>query len=203
MNKFDQSAEVWEAEPRRLASARQIYEAIAEKTDLTQYKSVADYGTGTGLLMIHIQPFVEKIIGFDNSKGMLEQLDKKIEKAKFTNVSAVFHDADKDKLPQEAFDLFVSSMTFHHINKVENFIQEAYNSLLPGGKFLIADLVSEDGSFHTGGSEGIFHLGFDKTEFEEMMQKAGFVNIEIKEIFTIEKGKGNYPIFLASGNKKA
>ncbi len=201
MSTFDKTAEIWEAEPRRLASANDIYKAIAQHTSLEQYKSVADYGTGTGLLLIHIQPFVEKITGFDNSKGMLDQLEKKIKKSGLKNITVVFNDADKDELPQEQFDLFVSSMTFHHIQKVEQFIKKAYNSLLPEGKFFIADLESEDGSFHAQSTEGIFHLGFDKEQFALMMKNAGFKNIKTETIFSITKFEKQFPVFLASGQK--
>ena len=200
-SRFDTIAEIWDSHPRRVNIATKTFEAIKEKVQFSENMIVADIGTGTGLLLIHFQEFVKEIEGFDNSQGMVDVFTEKVKKAGIENAKASLFDADKDILPQNKYDLLVSNMTFHHISDISDFMKNAYNSLKQGGKICIADLVSEDGSFHSYSDDTIKHLGFDLSEFKEIMQKVGFKNIEVKEIFSIEKEAHSYPIFLAYGEK--
>ena len=201
MSRFDKVAEIWDANQRILQTAEKIYKAIAESLCLCDDKNVADIGTGTGLLLIHIQPFVKEITGFDNSEGMLAELDKKAEKANLKNVKTKLFDADKDKMPENYFDLVVSSMTFHHIKNIENYLKNIYNSLTERGEICIADLETEDGMFHSEPNEDIRHLGFDKKEFNDMMINAGFKETSVITLFSIDKEGKKYPVFLAYGKK--
>ncbi len=201
MSRFDEIAKVWDAKPRRLEGARLVFEAIKSKININKNWIVADYGTGTGLLLIHFQPFVKKLFGFDNSESMLKMLDKKVKEASIKNVSRVLHDADKENLPENKFDLFVSRMTLHHISDVQNVLKQAYKSLKFGGKLAIADLETEDGTFHSEPNESIKHFGFNKFEFVEMLKNAGFKNINCETIFSIDKGIKKYPVFLAYAEK--
>lgn len=200
MNRFDKVADVWE-NSRRMGSAEQIYKAIANKIELTSEMKVADIGTGTGLLLIHILPHIGEISGYDNSAKMLKQLDEKIEKADLKNVKSVFFDADKDKFSEKDYNLLVSSMTFHHIQNVSDFFKEIYSATAKGGQIAIADLETEDGSFHSNPDDSIKHLGFDKSEFKLMIEEAGFVNVEVESIFKLKKDNRDYPIFLATAMK--
>lgn len=201
INRFNKSAKDWDASQRRVQQAKMIFNAIAEKVDLNKNMTVLDIGTGTGLLLMQFADKVKKIIGIDNSEGMLKQLHEKIKQENYTNIETKFFDADKNKLPENMYDLVVSSMTFHHIDDIPKFLKEIYKSLKPGGKIGIGDLETEDGSFHSNHDESIKHFGFDKNNFSEIMQKAGFKNISVKTIFTIEKQEKKYPIFLAYGEK--
>ena len=201
MNRFDTFAGVWDEKPERIRGARNIYEAICEKVKISGNETVADYGTGTGLLLIHFQQVVKEIHGYDNSLSMLSELEQKIQNHTLENVKTVYHDADFEDLPSQKFDLFVSSMTFHHISNISEFIGKAYKSLKSGGKFAIADLETEDGTFHSDPDESIKHLGFDKNEFAQIMEKTGFTAVECKTIFSIPKEDKSYNVFLAYGEK--
>ena len=201
MSRFDDIAKNWDAHPRRLLQAEKIFSAIEQKVKLNKQMQVLDIGTGTGLLLIHFISKVKHITGIDNSKGMLNMLKEKAEKAKIDNIDYLFFDADKDTLPENKFDLAVSSMTFHHIEKVEDFLKEIYKSLKSGGKICIGDLETEDGSFHSNPDENIKHFGFDKAEFSKMLKKTGFKNTSVETIFEVEKPQKNYPVFFAYGEK--
>ena len=137
MSRFNEIAKKWDAHPRRLLQAEKIFSAIEQKVKLNKQMQVLDIGTGTGLLLIHFISKVKHITGIDNSEGMLNMLKEKAEKAKIYNIDYLFFDADKDSLPENKFDLVVSSMTFHHIEKVEDFLKEIYKSLKSGGKICI------------------------------------------------------------------
>ncbi len=201
MSRFNEIAKKWDAEPRRLFQAEKIFKAIEQKVRLTGTMHVLDIGTGTGLLLMHFITKVGKITGIDNSEGMLQMLKEKSEKAKVDNIDFMLFDADRDALPENTYDLAVSSMTFHHIENIRSFLKEIHKSLKPGGKICIGDLETEDGNFHTNPDTSIKHFGFDKKDFAEMMQYAGFKHISVETIFEVEKPHKNYPIFLAYGEK--
>jgi len=202
MNRFNELAQIWDLEPRRLKTVEQIFDGIQSKIKFTKEMNVADIGTGTGLLLLHIQPFVKHITGFDNSETMLTVFEEKVKKSGFENVSSKLHNADNENLPESEFDLVVSSMTFHHIENTYEYLKKVYSALKPGGEICIADLESEDGTFHSEITPDIHHFGFDKQIFEDLMEKTGFQNCETKTICYIERENKKYPIFMGYGKKK-
>ena len=66
----------------------------------------------------------------------------------------------------------------------------------PGGWIAIADLESEDGSFH---DEPVPHLGFAPAGFLATMQQAGFEAVSHQRVHVMQKPPGgrSYPIVLA------
>lgn len=201
MNKFDDIAERWDAEQGRINLARNIFKAIRRKVKLDKKMTVADIGSGTGLLLMQAEPFVKEITGYDNSEGMLEELRKKIETQKCKHCKVEAFDADKDRLPEAGFDLIISSMTFHHIADIKRFAKVMYQALRSGGKFAVGDLESEDGSFHSD-NFSVKHFGFDPKVFITHFEKAGFVNTSYERIYINKKRGKDFPVFLAYGEKK-
>ena len=68
------------------------------------------------------------------------------------------------------------------------------------GTIALADLDSEDGSFHSENT-GVHHFGFDREEIVSWAKSAGFKNICIDEVSIAQKPYGDYPIFLLTAQK--
>ncbi len=201
MNRFNKIAQIWDANPRRLFMAEEIFNAIRAKIDLQPNMKVADIGTGTGLLLIQFLPYVEKIFGYDNAPEMLKVLAEKTQKAQVFNVETVLFNADNDSFLEKEFDLFVSSMAFHHIQDVENLFVKIYKATKQGRKIAIADLEKEDGTFHSEIDDSIKHFGFEKEHFFAFIENAGFKNIQVETIFSTQREGKSFPIFLATAEK--
>jgi cyclopropane fatty-acyl-phospholipid synthase-like methyltransferase len=56
---FDAVAASWDQEPRRVKLARDVVEAIRRELPLTPEMEVLDYGCGSGLVTLGLQPFVK------------------------------------------------------------------------------------------------------------------------------------------------
>lgn len=202
---FDKEAASWDDKPARVKIIRDIAEAIAATIRLTTAMDVLDFGCGTGLLTLQLQPFVHSIIGIDSSQGMLDVLNSKIKEQNLTNVKTSFFDIEKDGALRGNYHLITSSMTLHHIKNVPPALDQFYNILLPGGMLCIADLDSDDGEFHEN-NDGVFHFGFNRKNLAGIMEEAGFRDITARTAATVTKpvqgGKmREFTVFLITGKK--
>lgn len=202
---FEKEAAKWDASPTRVRLAESVAAAIISEMPLSKEMDALDFGCGTGLLTLKLQPLVKAITGVDSSPGMLSVFRNKIEAQGLTNVRAQFVDFEKGARVEGGYDLIVSSMVIHHVPDTLALFKEWFSLLRPGGKVCFADLDTEDGAFH-GDNTGVFHLGFDRGKLRLLLQEAGFHNIRDTTATTVSKdieGQGvrEFSIFLISAAK--
>jgi len=205
-SRFDHAAATWDEHPPRIAMTRAIAAAILAQVPVTTAMTALDFGCGTGLLTIGLQPHVRSIIGVDTSSGMLEVLNEKIAAMGLTNVEARQFDLTSAPLPDQPVDLIVSAMALHHVADVPHLLQVFSQLLAPGGYLAIADLEVEDGSFHED-KDGVHHSGFDPDELADQLRQLGFQHLQVTTAHTMERpspeGARRYPIFLVSAQKSS
>ena len=202
---FDQEAASWDERPQRVKLAKDVADAIVRLGGVHPTMDVLDFGCGTGLLTLQLQPQVRSITGVDSSRGMLEILNGKISGRKLANARAVLCDLENGGALPGKYDLVVSSMTLHHIPEVAPLLAHFYGVLAPGGCLCIADLDDEGGRFH-GDNTGVFHFGFERDVLRRCFAEAGFVNIVDDTAAEIVKNDDNGPparfsVFLMAGKK--
>ncbi len=202
---FDKEAAAWDQNPGRVKLADEVADTIIREIKPTRDMDVLDFGCGTGLVTLRLQPFVKTITGADSSKGMLSVLQNKVSRSDFKNVKIQFVDFDKGERVAGEFHLVVSSMTLHHIHDIAPLFRQMYDLLHPGGIFCISDLDKEDGSFH-GDNTGVLHFGFDRQHLKGLLEKAGFKEIRDVTAAAVEKesegrGKRRFTVFLMRGRK--
>jgi predicted SAM-dependent methyltransferase len=73
----------------------------------------------------------------------------------------------------------------HHVNNTRDILRNFYDMLNPGGYLSIADLYTEDGSFHGDNFTG--HKGFDPEHFSAIIAETGFKEIKHRKCFTLQK----------------
>ncbi len=200
MSRFDQLAREWDEKPERVENAKKIGKAILENIPVSKAWNTMDFGAGTGLLTFYIQPHVKHIDAIDNSKGMLEVLTEKIQKAKVNNITPLLKDLEKDDLGENKYDLIISSMTLHHIKDIEPFLKKLYQSLKQNGYIAIADLEEEEGTFHSD-NEGVYHFGFNKEKIKSTFENIGFKDVKVFTVNKIIKESKEYPVFLLVARK--
>ena len=197
MSTFDKKAANWDSGDIRVNGAKKIADAIEKKIELTQDMEVLDFGVGTGLLGFEVAKKVKQVYGVDTSAGMLAKLQEK--NSETLNIIPIQQDIIQKPLKQK-FDGIVSSMTLHHVENLEEFFRTIRENLKENGFIAIADLEEEDGTFHSD-NEGVHHFGFEEQKLREVVEQAGFKDIVIENINTINKPHRDFGVFLLTARK--
>jgi SAM-dependent methyltransferase len=199
---FDEKAVEWDADDRRIQLSSAIGSSILEHIPLDDRMDVLDFGTGTGLISAFVAPQVNRIVAVDTSEAMLAELAAKQELR--GKVEAACVDITKSPLCAR-FDLVISAMAMHHVPDTAELIQSFADHLKPCGRLALADLDTEDGSFHPEEAAGVFHHGFDRGELQGLLEMCGFGDIHFFTAHTVIKDEKRYPVFLvtATASQKA
>ena len=196
-DKFALKAKEYDALQRRVDTAQTIAAKIKQDINLNKDMHLIDFGSGTGLLLEALAKDVKKITAIDISPSMIEVLSKKKLPCQ---IDIQKLDLTKNNLDIKA-DGIVSSMTMHHIKDVKALLKKFYNMLKDKGFIAIADLDTEDGTFHSVDT-GVEHFGFNREEFKNWLKEAGFKDIKIKDAATISKPHKSFTLFLVTAIKK-
>ena len=162
-----------------------------------------DYGAGTGLLGLALQPRAAEVTLVDVSREMLAVASEKIAAARLDNVRTLRLDLSLDSPPDLRVDLVCTLMTMHHVPDTRRVLRAFHALLAPGGVVCIADLDREDGSFHGAGFTG--HRGFLRDELRAELEASGFRDVHFETVVEIAKerpeGPHSYPVFLATARR--
>ena len=198
LDDFDARAASWDDDPAKVARARDIADAILREVPLADSMVALEYGAGTGLLGFMLRHRIADLTLADISEGMLEVAAKKIAAARDPHMRAVKLDLLAGPPPERRFDLIFSAMTLHHIPDTQGILRRFRAVLKEPGCLCIADLDTEDGSFHGEGFDG--HLGFNRDRLAAMTRAAGFASVRIVTACEMTKEAAGaartYPIFL-------
>ncbi|PLX71359.1 MAG: hypothetical protein C0602_01785 [Denitrovibrio sp.] len=206
MSVFDKRAGDWDKKTRRVKLAKDVVEAIIKHAKPQKGMNLADFGAGTGLIMLGLADYAESMTGYDNSEGMLQVLREKAEDAGMKNLTAKYFDIKTSDFPLDAYEMMTCSMVAHHLDDPEVFFAKAYDGLKFGGKLCVADLVKTDVPFHEEAQEGVvYDDGFDLEWVKESLHQCGFITVEIHQAAVIEKERNGetleFPVFLAVAEK--
>lgn len=201
---FDSKARSWDVDPAKRERARRVAEEIRSAVPDLSRRAVLEYGAGTGLLGLELQPHVARITLADSSREMLAVAEEKIAAAGARNATATFLDLAEGPAPAEArFELVCTLLTLHHIPDTDAILRAFHGLLTPGGVLCVSDLDAEDGSFHGAGFSG--HHGFDRKDLAARLERAGFRGVRFSTVQEVRKESGgatrSYPLFLAIADR--
>ena len=202
---FNKGSMQWDADLSRVKLADGVAAAIIREVHLSNDMDALDFGCGTGMVTLRLQPLVGTITGADSSQGMLAVLEDKIRTQGLTNIRTALVDFEKGDRLAGKFHLIVCSMTLHHVPDTAALFRLWHEMLLPGGYLCFADLDTEDGSFHSD-KTGVFHFGFARKHLRELLHGAGFSEVRDTPAATMSrnvegKGKVDFPVFLMVARK--
>ena len=205
--RFDQAAASWDEAPHRVEMARNIAAAMLAQVPVRPAMTAIDFGCGTGLLTLALQPAFRQITGIDSSPGMIGQLQEKIARGNIESVDTCLLDLTVASPPEDLrADVIVSAMALHHIQDIAQLLRIFSAMLLPGGYLALADLDREDGSFHADAS-GVHHAGIHREWLMNELEQLGFADVQASTAHVVQREdpqggqQKRYPIFLVSGRR--
>jgi ubiquinone/menaquinone biosynthesis C-methylase UbiE len=202
-NEFDLKAREWDKNQMHVERATAIAQAIEKAIPLNTHLKALEFGAGTGLLSFLLAGRLGEITLMDNSVEMINVVREKINDQEIQHMKPVLLNLEQENYPDH-FDIIYSQMVLHHVDDVTGMLRKFYRMMNPGGYLAIADLYSEDGSFHGGGFTG--HKGFDVELLAAELAGDGFINITHQTCFTVQKitesGQvKDFPVFLIVAGK--
>lgn len=200
MATFDERAKDWDT-PDKVRRAEEVAAAIAAAVPMTRSMRAIEIGAGTGLLGLHFADRVGSLLLTDPAAGMLEVAGEKLRRGGMANVSTRRFELTADPPPDGSFDLAISLLALHHIKDTAAAVRALYALLGPGGRLAMADLDTEDGTFHSAEAEGIHHLGFDRGAIATLAREAGFADVRFSTATRIEEDGRTYPLFLLTARR--
>ncbi|MDP1623056.1 MAG: class I SAM-dependent methyltransferase [Bacteroidales bacterium] len=204
MSEFDEKAKQWDQNQMHLERTKAVAGEILKIIPVTPSLKALEFGAGTGLLSFFLKDHFAHITLMDTSVEMLKMAKEKLVAGDHGKIKTLFFDLEKSVYTGEPFDIIFTQMVMHHISDVNAILEKFFQMLTPGGYLAIADLYSEDGSFHDPGME--VHHGFDPGELSVVLKTIGFENLAGKECFVIRKEisagtSKEYPVFLLTARK--
>lgn len=205
MNEFDIKAAEWDMNPMHWDRSEAIANEIKSLIPLNKGMSAMEYGAGTGITSFLLKDYVKEILLMDNSSEMVKVMNSKIAATNVKNMTAINFDLEHNDYTGGKFDIIYTQMVLHHVINIDNIITRFQALLNPGGYLAIADLYTEDGSFHGEGFDG--HLGFDMEDLSNKLLRNNFLKVFHKECFIIDRKVSEdvtkkFPVFLMIGNKQ-
>jgi ArsR family transcriptional regulator len=161
--------------------------------------TVADLGSGEGLLSELLAIRAAKVIAVDNSEKMVEFGAKKARRNGLKNLEFRLGDLEAPPIADGGVDLVVLSQALHHAASPDAALRAAYRILRPGGQILILDLLRHQ--FENARElYGDRWLGFAESDLHRWLDTAGFKKVEI-DIVAREEQAPHFQTILAAGAK--
>jgi predicted TPR repeat methyltransferase len=134
-NLFDNFAKTFEEQLAKVDyNLPEIIATIADLNDSTNDLVILDAGCGTGWAAASLKPAARRLIGVDISPRMLEQAQKKGLYDELVEMEL----GDFLKSNTASFDLIVATDVFNYFGNLEQIVEYASQSLLPGGKLVFS-----------------------------------------------------------------
>lgn len=205
MSEFDSRAAEWDKNPMHWERSAVIVDEIRKRFPLKPSQIAMEYGAGTGIASFLLKDYLRQITMMDNSAEMVRVTMQKIKSSKSDNLSVLEFDLEHNDFMAGKFDLIFTQMVLHHVKETDTILKRFRDLLNPGGFIAIADLYSEDGSFHGDGFIG--HNGFDPDKLTKTLEILDFTNILNKTCYTVRKkisetDTRNYDLFLLTAVKR-
>lgn len=200
MSVFDSKAADWDDDVKR-ARALDVARAIGERVPLGEIGDLFEFGCGTGLLSLALQPLPPRALMTDTSAGMLAVVRRKIAAAGLTGWQASTLDLTETDGPAGSFDLVTSLLAVHHVHDVPALLGRFRSLLRPGGWLALSDLDDGAEDFHDADAHR-HHDGFGRESLRRELAAAGFGHVEFSTPHVLTKqvdgATRSFPLFLAT-----
>lgn len=160
---------------------------------------IADLGAGEGTLSQLLAQRAKKVIAVDNSSKMVAYAAELAKKHGCSNIEFRVGDLEDPPIEAGSVDLVMFSQALHHARQPAKALAAGYRLLKKGGRVVVLDLLKH--SFEKARElYADVWLGFSEVDLIEMMETAGFKNVETKVVHR-EQHSPHFQTVLAVGEK--
>lgn len=164
--------------------------------------TVADIGTGTGILAVELARLGLRVVAIDNSSRMLDSARTKLEAEGLSNVELRAGEALDLPLADAEVDAAFAHMVLQHLPSPAEAIREMARAVKPGGVVVVVDFVTHDREWMRQ-ELGVTWLGFEWEELSGWLEEAGLVGTYC-ETHAGTSGSRDLPAtFIASARRPA
>jgi len=161
--------------------------------------TVADLGSGEGLLSELLARRCRKVIAVDNSEKIVAFGAAKAKKNGLKNLEFRLGDLQEPPLEANSVDVVILSQALHHADEPAKAVRSAHTILKNGGKILVLDLLKHN--FEKARElYGDRWPGFAESDLHRWFEEAGFKKIEIN-VVAREESPPHFQTILAGGEK--
>ena len=168
------------AKINKFESKRRIEEldiaGILKAAGFSDNMTLADIGSGTGLLVLEAQKYANsKIYSVEMSDTMIEIQKERIEEEKIKNIEIIEQNVDNSRinLDNQSCDVVTMITVFHEIDNKDSFVKEIDRILKPDGKFLVIEFHKKETGFGPPLDERL-----SSEDITEVCSKVGFEIID-------------------------
>lgn len=142
---------------------------------------VVDMGAGEGTVSQMLAQRAKQVIAVDNSEKMVAYGSRLAKEHGFKNLDFRLGDMEEPPVKDASVDVVLFSQALHHAQQPEVALAAANRILKPGGRVIILDLLK-----HTFEKARLLYadvwLGFSEVQMHEMMEAAGFVDVDVRVV---------------------
>lgn len=161
--------------------------------------TVADLGSGEGLLSELLARRCKRVIAVDNSEKIVAFGAAKAKKNGLKNLEFRLGDLSEPPIEAQSVDLVILSHALHHAEDPGKALASAHRILKAGGQVLILDLLKH--TFEKARElYGDRWLGFAESDLHRWLERAGFRKIEIT-VVAREEEPPHFQTVLAGGER--
>jgi len=180
---FDARAATWNTDTKK-ARAMWAADLIKSRPWFRSGGHALDFGCGTGLLSFALEPHMQRIVGLDESSGMVHAMEEDISVAGLgSKMTATCGPLEK----LGRFDLIYSMLAIHHVKDCAQLLRQLASHVHPGGRLLVIDLEATQNArfFHNCSQirgEHYEHDGLLAQDLSEWLSDAGKGEVDLMRV---------------------
>jgi ArsR family transcriptional regulator len=159
--------------------------------------TVADIGTGTGVLALELARLGLQVIAIDNSARMLEAARANLDRAKVSGVELRSGDVSQLPLADSEVDAAFAHMVLHYLPSPAEAVREMARGVRPGGTVVVVDFVRHQHEWMRQ-ELGVHWLGFDDDDVTGWFEAADLVGFQREAHQGASTGRDLPATFIAS-----
>ncbi|MEN8183582.1 MAG: metalloregulator ArsR/SmtB family transcription factor [Myxococcota bacterium] len=162
--------------------------------------TVADIGTGTGILALELARLGLRVVAVDRSERMLEAAREKLVHSGLSGVELRRGDAAALPLGDQSVDAAFAHVVLQYLASPGDALLEMARIVRPGGLVVVADFQRHEQEWMRQ-ELGVVWLGFAAEEVRSWFEAAGLTDFEIETLEPQSRGRELPSPFLASGRR--